>query len=365
MTEINRRGPGPLEAMPRRLRRRRPPAAHDQHRDGRSRRCRARISDTTASNLYRRLVRHARGAGLPPSSRRMHVRSMILDGVAPMDMRLPLFTARDAQRALDKLLTDCDADSACKQAFPELATPNPEPAAAPRAASADRPDRASAHRHPPKTCASRRASWPSILFSALYSPLTASIVPRAGRSRRAQRVSERLRARPRRRRRRREHERRHAALGAVQRRRRRVVTQTIVRAGNAGTLFGPHLLSSQLEACAMWPQGAVDRVAITSRWYPDVPALGAVGRSRSRSRRRRGASRSSEITRARHATSPRLGTRPWRDHARRAASSSMQDFIDRASSDVARRVVRASVKRPPFFVTPAGPDPAACRRPRP
>src|SRR5688572_974584 len=28
-----------------------------------------------------------------------HVRTMILDGVAPMDMRLPVFTARDAQRA--------------------------------------------------------------------------------------------------------------------------------------------------------------------------------------------------------------------------------------------------------------------------
>ena len=35
------------------------------------------------------------------------VRSIVLDGVAPTDMRLPLFFPRDAQRALDKLLADC------------------------------------------------------------------------------------------------------------------------------------------------------------------------------------------------------------------------------------------------------------------
>src|SRR5215216_3305742 len=49
-----------------------------------------------------------------------HVRSMILDGVAPTDMRLPLFSARDAQRALDKLLADCEADPACRMTHPGL-----------------------------------------------------------------------------------------------------------------------------------------------------------------------------------------------------------------------------------------------------
>jgi pimeloyl-ACP methyl ester carboxylesterase len=39
-----------------------------------------------------------------------HVGSIVLDGVAPTDMRLPLFTARDAQHALDKALVDCEAN---------------------------------------------------------------------------------------------------------------------------------------------------------------------------------------------------------------------------------------------------------------
>ena len=43
-----------------------------------------------------------------------HVRSIVLDGVAPMDMRLPMYAARDAQRALDKLYEDCLRDDACR-----------------------------------------------------------------------------------------------------------------------------------------------------------------------------------------------------------------------------------------------------------
>ena len=49
------------------------------------------------------------------------VRSLVLDGVAPPDMRLPLFMARDAQRALDKLLADCEAAPDCKALYPDLA----------------------------------------------------------------------------------------------------------------------------------------------------------------------------------------------------------------------------------------------------
>jgi pimeloyl-ACP methyl ester carboxylesterase len=38
-----------------------------------------------------------------------HVRAAVLDSVAPTNMRLPLFFARDAQRALDRLIADCAA----------------------------------------------------------------------------------------------------------------------------------------------------------------------------------------------------------------------------------------------------------------
>ena len=49
-----------------------------------------------------------------------HVRGVILDGVAPMSLLLPLYTARDSQRSLDLLFTSCEQDAACTKRFPEL-----------------------------------------------------------------------------------------------------------------------------------------------------------------------------------------------------------------------------------------------------
>jgi pimeloyl-ACP methyl ester carboxylesterase len=48
------------------------------------------------------------------------VRSVVLDGVAPPSMPLPLFAARDAQSALDRLFDSCAADEACASAYPDL-----------------------------------------------------------------------------------------------------------------------------------------------------------------------------------------------------------------------------------------------------
>src|SRR3954447_11913192 len=49
------------------------------------------------------------------------VRSVVLDSVAPPDMRLPLYMARDGQRALDRLIDDCANDAnGCARAYPDL-----------------------------------------------------------------------------------------------------------------------------------------------------------------------------------------------------------------------------------------------------
>lgn len=51
------------------------------------------------------------------------VRSVVLDGVAPTDMRIPLYMARDGQRALDLLLADCEHDTTgCAKTYPALRT---------------------------------------------------------------------------------------------------------------------------------------------------------------------------------------------------------------------------------------------------
>jgi len=49
-----------------------------------------------------------------------HTRAVVLDSVAPPDMRLPLYTARDAQRAMDLLFNDCEKDAGCSHRFPHI-----------------------------------------------------------------------------------------------------------------------------------------------------------------------------------------------------------------------------------------------------
>lgn len=48
------------------------------------------------------------------------VRSAVLDGVVPLTMIIPQNMARDAQRSLDLLLSDCELDRHCKASFPLL-----------------------------------------------------------------------------------------------------------------------------------------------------------------------------------------------------------------------------------------------------
>ena len=49
-----------------------------------------------------------------------HLRAMVLDGVAPMSLYLPLDMARDADRALKLLFADCRAQKSCDKAWPNL-----------------------------------------------------------------------------------------------------------------------------------------------------------------------------------------------------------------------------------------------------
>lgn len=48
------------------------------------------------------------------------VRSAVLRGVVPTGMKVPLYYARDGQRALDLLFQECEADADCRQAYPGL-----------------------------------------------------------------------------------------------------------------------------------------------------------------------------------------------------------------------------------------------------
>lgn len=105
------------------------------------------------------------------------VRSVVLDGVAPVDMRIPLHFAEDGQRAMTLLTNTCDADPECAERFPHL-----DQSIETLLASLDHdPPPQFRVRHP------RTGDWQDVpigrdmvagvLRAVLYSPGTASLVP--------------------------------------------------------------------------------------------------------------------------------------------------------------------------------------------
>lgn len=104
------------------------------------------------------------------------VRSMILDGSAPTAIQLPMFVARDSQRALDLLYADCEADAQCQRAFPRARQQLTQVLTK----LAEQPYEAHA-RHPrtgaPQTLRIERDGLASVLLSLLYVPDLASLIP--------------------------------------------------------------------------------------------------------------------------------------------------------------------------------------------
>jgi pimeloyl-ACP methyl ester carboxylesterase len=284
-----------------------------------------------------------------------HVRSIVLDGVAPTNMRLPLFTARDAQLALDKALADCAAEPACARTFPGLT----HRIRALIASLEQRPRRVRIV-HPRTGIAedvevdARLVS--SVLFSALYSPLTASIVPA---------LVDRA-----------EHDDFQGLFAlafasedgaenmSIGMQLSVLCTEDASRVSpdelakeTSGSVFGSHLIGSQLDACAMWPRGTV-----ASNYYDpvvsDVPVLVLSGEVDPVTPPAWGTSVVKHLSRGTHIIVPSTGhgvvTTPCGNHI-------VTDFIEHGSADGLDTACVAAVRRPPFFVTPAGPEPSATR----
>lgn len=283
------------------------------------------------------------------------VRSMILDGVAPTDMRLPLFTARDAQRALDKLLSDCEADASCRAAYPGLAA---RTRALLARVAASPPRVRLIH---PRTGVAEEVTVDArlvanIVFGALYSPLTASLVPTL-LTRAEQNDFQGLVAlafvsdgAP-------ENMSVGMQLSVICAEDAPRVTREAVESEGAGSMFGGYLLTAQLEACEMWPQGAID----ASYYEPvvsDVPALILSGDLDPVTPPGWGESVARHLRNARHVTVPATG------HGVVATGCGQQivrEFLDEGSAADLDTSCVPAIRRPPFFLTPAGPDPAAGR----
>lgn len=105
-----------------------------------------------------------------------HVRAVVLDGVAPPDMTLPLYFPRDSQRALDQLLEACGGNAECNQRFPNLKNRLET-----LLEDLERSPREIAVRHPRTgevtEATITRRMLALTLRQALYSPLAGSLVP--------------------------------------------------------------------------------------------------------------------------------------------------------------------------------------------
>jgi pimeloyl-ACP methyl ester carboxylesterase len=104
------------------------------------------------------------------------VRSVVLDGVAPPDMILPLYFARDSQRAFEELMAACVADMGCAQAFPNIADRFEQ-----LLARLDRNPERVTLTHPrtgkPELVTFDRLTVSGMVFTALYMPETAAMLP--------------------------------------------------------------------------------------------------------------------------------------------------------------------------------------------
>ena len=286
-----------------------------------------------------------------------HVRAVILDSVAPTDMRIPLYMARDGQRALELLIRDCERDPACNLRFPSLG----ERLTRLLDRLGAQPQRVRLIH--PRTGAEvdmniKRMTISNILFAALYSPQTASLLPLlieraekgdfqgffalvssadslAGNIALGMQFSvlcseDAPRIQP----------------GAIQRE-------------TAGTFLGPDIAEWRMKICDFWPRGQVDPSYYD---YPqsDVPALILSGELDPVTPPSWGQQVAAHWKNARHIVVPGTG------HGAIASGCVMKlarEFLDKGSAAGLDVTCVQRVRRPPFFLGPAGPDPQGAVQP--
>jgi pimeloyl-ACP methyl ester carboxylesterase len=280
-----------------------------------------------------------------------HVRAMIIDGVAPPDMRLPLFFARDAQRAFDLLVADCAKDEECNTLYPNLADRT-------RALIA-RLEKAPVRTrlvHPRTGIAEdvtvNAGLVTGTIFGALYSPLAASLVPalieRAQHGDFQGMLALALSG---------EAAGDNMSLG---------MQLSVICAEDAprikpeeaehetsNTIFGKNLLATRMKACEFWPKGKVpaDYYAPVQSQVPTLVLSGELDPVTPPSW---GAQVAKTLPNSRHLIAPGTG------HGvitRGCGIRIMKNFIDSGTVQGLDDSCLRVLKRPPFFLTPAGPNP--------
>jgi pimeloyl-ACP methyl ester carboxylesterase len=280
-----------------------------------------------------------------------NTRAVIIDGVAPPDLLLPLYMARDSQRALDLLFRDCEKDAGCAQRYPDL-----------RAHFQTLLARLSAHPqhvkyvHPrtgeEKEMDAKRLTVTGSVFGALYSPATAALVPLLIEQAYQGNFTGFL------------------ALGAAfdptaesialgmhysvvcSEDATRIEPGAIERE-TAGTFLGSEMATDRLKVCDFWPRGVVEP-AYFANPPSDIPALILSGELDPVTPPVWGQEIASQWKNAKHIVVPATGHGTW-------SSGCVMRLMDQFLNDGSAAKLDAScvnrIQRPPFFVGPYGPDP--------
>jgi len=132
-----------------------------------------------------------------------------------------------------------------------------------------------------------------------------------------------------------------------------LVTRTDLDRETAGNLFGGRLFADQVTACEFWPRGAID----ASYYKPvqsDVPALVLSGEFDPITPPVWGQEVASQLRHARHFTASSSG------HGVIGTPCGVRlidEFLNAGNADTLDGGCLKAVKAPPFFLSPAGPDP--------
>jgi pimeloyl-ACP methyl ester carboxylesterase len=202
------------------------------------------------------------------------VRTAVLGGVLPLDARMPMTIASDAQAALDGLFEECAEEASCQQAFPDLRgdlqAVLAQIEAGPVAATVPDP-----HTGEPTERTLSRAVVVQTLRYMLYSSGTAQEVPLAIHSaaqgdysifgRNAALYGGALEALP---------DGLYLSITCPEDVVR--IDDAAVAAADAGTFLGDYRSRQQRNACAVWPKGKLPE----GYWEPvrtDVPVLLTTG----------------------------------------------------------------------------------------
>ncbi|HYH96234.1 alpha/beta hydrolase [Hyalangium sp.] len=280
------------------------------------------------------------------------VRTVVLDGVAPMNLYLPLYMPRDGQRALDLLFAHCEKDTHCAQAFPELRKRVEvlleQMAQAPVKVSVQHPLTGV-----PEELSLSRLAFLQMVFGQLYSPEIATLVPlmldRATKGEWAPFIALS-----------------QGVSGGMSDTISHGMFFSVICAEDApfidseaitreakGTWFGEQVVRNLLEPCKVWPRGSVPegyRDPVSS----SVPTLLLSGELDPVTPPSWGEEAKKTLSNSLHVVVPGVGHNTV---VLGCIQSLMADFVKSGTLEGLKPGCGADLTRPPFFTSFAGPVP--------